>query len=259
MTLLIDTHCHLADPQFDLDRDEVVKRAQDQGVFPIILISTSLTDAYLSAKLAHHYDLYFAAGIHPHNADQKENKYLDRLSSLLQDPRCVAVGEIGLDFYRLRADPQTQISLLKEMLILAKENRLPVILHNREAAEPLWENLSHHSQVKALFHCFSGSAEFARRITDAGHLVSFAGNITYPRSPLLSVVKATPLSNLIIETDAPYLAPQPVRSRRNEPAFIIHTAQYLSQVRGISYEELATTTTRNTAQFFPALQQTLTI
>lgn len=254
---LFDTHCHLTDPQFDPDREEVVSRAREQGVTDIIVIATSLEDSESAARIAHQYNLYFTAGIHPHNAQTWSPSQVGPLCDLLNDPRCAAVGEIGLDFYRRFAPPDIQIALLRDMLSLAQEVGKPVVLHNRAADEALWGILSlpEYNTIKALFHCFSSAPSFARRVVGKGHYISLAGNATYPRFPLQEALSEIPTSQLLVETDAPYLSPHPLRGRRNEPAYLIHTANALAQALSIPLPQLGEITYQNALRFFSLMEE----
>jgi len=242
---LVDSHAHLDDPQFDADREAVIARAAAANVRCILTVGggTGADNLDAPVSLAEHYDGVLAAvGIHPHDAQYCTDDHLGRLRRLAAHAKVVAIGEIGLDYYRDYSPRDIQRRVLIEQLELARASKHPVVIHCRQAWSDLREVLERHwwaSGRGGILHCFSGSKEDAFAFLDMGFLVSFAGNITYPKADQLrSVARAIPLDRLLAETDCPYLAPVPHRGRRNEPAYVEKVVQTLAGLRGLQEEEL---------------------
>jgi TatD DNase family protein len=225
---MIDTHAHL-DPG---EADEVLVRARAAGVGRVVTVATTVTGARAAVELAdRHEGVYAALGVHPHEAGGTEAGRLDELRELLGSPRAVAVGETGLDYFRDYAPHDAQRRLFEAHLALAGELGLPVVIHTRAADEDTLAVLAGFDGT-VILHCFSSRALLEPAL-DRGYYVSFAGNVTYPKAPELREAAArVPAPRLLAETDSPYLAPQPVRGRRNEPAYVMHTLEALSVVRG---------------------------
>ena len=245
--VLFDTHAHLHGPEFDADREAVLDRARAAGVGRILTIGTDLESSRAAIALAAaHPDVYAAVGIHPHDAASAEPVALAALAELGRAPKVVAVGEIGLDHYRDLAPRPVQRAALAAQLALARGLGKPVLLHCREAHADLLAILEADGVGPAggILHCFSGDLGVARRGLDLGLLVSVAGPVTYPNARrLLDVVRALPLDRLVLETDCPYLPPQPWRGRRNEPAYLPATAARVAEVLGVTVERVAAATT----------------
>lgn len=252
----IDTHAHLTFPEFDTDRDSVVLRAKDASLRAIITIGAGAgMDANLRAvELAHSYDMVFAAvGVHPHDAQCLADGWFHRLESMLADERVVAVGEIGLDYYRLKDSPEIQQERFRELLLLAHRVSKPVIIHDREAHEDVWKIIEEVGVPPrgGVFHCFSGDKAFAERVIQAGFHISITGIVTFKNAKTLhEVVAATPLERMLLETDCPYLAPEPYRGKRNEPAFVTEVAKRVAQIKGLSVEDVSRVTTLTAARLF---------
>ncbi|MBU0758821.1 MAG: TatD family hydrolase [Candidatus Omnitrophica bacterium] len=252
--MLIDTHCHLDFKDFDPDRQEVIDRAREQGIERIVNVGSSLEGTEKSIELSRKHDfIYSSAGIHPHEADRTGSKELELFGGLLGAGKVVAIGEIGLDYFRNLASRDNQEKLFRKMLDLAKEKDLPVIIHNRDAHEDTLHILKDTMgcPVNGVMHCFSGDAAFLERCLDIGMLVSFTCNVTFKKvGRLREAVKLVPIDRLLLETDAPFLAPQAFRGRRNEPAYVRFLAEEIAGIKGIDFEEVARVTTMNAKRFF---------
>ncbi len=255
-SILIDTHCHLDDPAFDPDREEVLARARMAGVEILILPGVEPEGIPRALALAErHPGLYVAVGIHPHVASQFSSQLLAQLRSWARHPRVVAIGEIGLDFYRDRSPREAQREAFRAQLELAGELGLPVIIHQREAREAVMEELERwlaaRPGARGVLHAFSGDPTMARIAVEWGFLLGIGGPLTYPRAESLrEAVRAVGLDGLVLETDAPYLPPQPHRGRRNEPAYLRNVAEALAQLLGLPMEQIARQTTANACRLF---------
>ena len=254
---LVDSHAHLDFPEFDPDREAMLDRARQAGVAGIVSIgSASGTDALDAAlPLAEANDWIWATiGIHPHQAQDAQESHFERLEELARRPKVIAWGEIGLDYHYDRPPRDVQKSVFRRQLSLARQARLPVILHCREAwadALDIIETEWKPTGLGGIFHCFTASLAEARRGLDMGFLISFAGNLTYPKSTALrDVARELPAESLLIETDSPFLPPQARRGKRNEPALVGEVAKTLASVRNLYTEEIARTTTANFRRFF---------
>jgi len=249
---LIDTHCHLYDKAFDEDRDAVLARALETLEW-IVVIGDCIATSQLAVALGG--DRVFAAvGAHPYHPEEITAEGLAELRVLASGPPVVAIGEIGLDYYKYNNAPaEVQRAAFHAQLDLAAELQLPVVIHNREANEETLAILSEYdARIPAVvMHCFSGDAAFAEVCMARGYYASFAGNVTYPKAvPLRDAAAVVPLERLLVETDSPYLAPQPVRGKRCEPAYVAHTAAGLAAVKGVDVEELSHKTTENARRIF---------
>jgi TatD DNase family protein len=249
--MLIDSHAHLDSPRFDADREHVVRRALEAGV-GVISIATDLRSGYKSLEIACKYELHCTAGLHPHEADQFAGlETLDQLRKLLAEPEVVAVGEVGLDYFKEYAPRQTQHKALRAQLALALELNKPVVVHLRDAAEDLLQILREHSGVRGVVHSFTGDWALAQRVLDLGLYLSVNGIVTFEKSQTLrEAVVQIPLERLLVETDCPYLAPVPMRGKRNEPSFVRYVAQTVAQIKKLSLDDIARATTRNTQEVF---------
>ena len=252
MTGLVDTHAHLHDSAFDGDRLAVIARARAAGVAGFLTIGTDVGTSEAAVTLAAaEPDIYAAVGIHPHDASTADAAALARIAALARAPRVVAIGEIGLDYYRDHSPRPVQRTALAAHLQLARAVGKPVLLHCREAHVDLLEVCAAEGvdAVGGILHCFSGDLAVARRGIDLGLLISLAGPVTYPSARRLAeVVRALPLDRLLVETDCPYLPPQPWRGQRNEPAYLPVTAARVAELQGVSPERVAAATTENAAR-----------
>ncbi len=233
---LFDTHAHLNSPDFKDDVKSVVERAIEAGVDKIVVPGTNPEDSEQAIKLSiqFHGTIYAAVGLHPHDSERLSLEMLKMFEDWLEEYRgnIVAVGEIGLDFYRNYAPRGAQFRALEAQLDMALRHSLPVILHVREAFDEIFEVIEGYQGLKGIFHCFSGNVEDMVKAVDMGFYVSFAGNITYRKSTgLIDVLRNTPVDKILIETDSPYLSPIPHRGKRNEPAYIVNTFKKVVDVR----------------------------
>ena len=251
--MLVDSHAHLQWASFDRDREEVIGRAREVGVEYIVNIGFDVDGSRRAVELAERFEgLYATVGIHPHNASQMNDVVLDELRGLARHTKVVAIGEIGLDYYRNLSPRAAQRSAFEAQLGLAEELGLPVVVHDREAHEEVLEVLmGFEGRVEGVMHCFSGSREMAERCIRSGFYVSFAGPVTFPNAHRLQeIARWIDLSKILLETDSPWLAPQEMRGKRNEPAFLLFIAKQIAKLKGISLDELAETTTRNAKERF---------
>ena len=251
--MFIDTHAHLDFPEFENDREEVSKRAFEGGVDAVLTVGTDLPSSRKSVELAHRYERVFAAvGVHPHEADRVTDDEIVELEELSHHPWVVAIGEVGLDYYRGYAQPRNQKALFRKMIGLANRRGLPLIIHNRNAHRDVIAILNEEmtESLRGVFHCFSGDEAFLQKVLDLNFLVSFTGNITYKNTPLVPIVGMVPLEKILLETDAPFLAPEGRRGKRNEPAWVVEVAQKIAGIKGISLEEVGRVTSENARRLF---------
>jgi TatD DNase family protein len=248
----IDTHLHLDAQEFDVDRDEVLARAAAADVGLLITAGVSVEESRALLELARRYPtIRVAVGVHPHAADRAGPSWLSRLAALAAQPGVVAIGEIGLDYNRSENDSAAQIEVFRAQVRLAREVGLPIVVHNRGALEDVERILFEEESRRVVAHCFTETADVAVRWAAAGWMVSFAGILTFQNAgPLREAAQAVPTANLLIETDAPYLAPVPVRGRRCEPAHLLYTARRLAELRGVSLDALETLLEDNSRRVF---------
>jgi TatD DNase family protein len=252
---LVDSHAHLDMSEFDSDRTDMLARAQAAGVRQILAIGGAPGALASAWPFAEQYDwIYAAAGIHPHEAKLAKRAHYDELLLLAKRPKFLAWGEIGLDYHYDHSPREVQQRVFIEQLELARVAAKPVIIHCREAWPDCLALLQKHwgsSGLGGIFHCFSGTLDEARRGREMGFLISFAGNVTYPKAQnLREAAAALPLESILIETDSPFLAPQPFRGRRNEPAFVAEVARTLAPVRNLAPHEVGAATAANFRDFF---------
>ncbi len=233
---LVDSHAHLDFPNFNGDRDAVLKRAEGAGIKLILNVGFDLKSSRKSIALAENYPFVYAAcGIHPHDASRVPPRYLDELARMAEHPRVVALGEMGLDFYRDRSPRPVQREIFRQQLQLARDINLPVILHDRDAHQEVMNILESEGLPErgGVMHCFSGDMALAKRSVQMGLYVSIAGPVTYSKNNALAqVASRVPLDKLLIETDAPFLTPVPRRGKRNEPAYVALIAEKVAELRG---------------------------
>lgn len=246
---LTDSHCHLDGPQFDADREETIQRALDAGVDCLMAIGTGNGPPDLEAglRLADRYaHIYCTVGVHPHHAAKATDQTILELEALLRHPKVLAIGEMGLDYHYNFSPPEIQREVFIAQLHLAARYNKPIVIHTREAWDDTFAILEEHWKGKGIMHCFSGGPEEARRSLALGFHISFAGVVTFPKATSLqAAARQVPADRILIETDAPYLAPVPYRGKRNEPAFVAHTARKLADLRSSTPEEIARLTTFN--------------
>ena len=248
---LVDTHCHLQDKAFDDDRDDVVKHAFEVCDW-IVIVSDDIANSAKAAELSGD-GIYFAAGCHPyHAAEIFDNE--SKLRELLAHPNNVSLGEIGLDYFKYCDTPRdVQADSFRKQLEIACELKKPVIIHDRDAHDDCLEILRDYADdlTNCVMHCFSGGPDLAEQCLALGFHISFTGNVTYPKAQeLRDAAAVVPMDRLMVETDSPYLSPQPKRGKRCEPAFVQHTAEALAELKGLAFEDFAAQTTANAARFF---------
>jgi TatD DNase family protein len=267
--LLVDSHAHLDSPRYDTDRDELLQRAWDQGVRTVLSIGIGDGPATMqqALELSRNYAgkpgvprILATAGIHPHEAQLADQAALEKLDNLLATPEVLAVGEIGLDYYYDHSPRQQQKQAFAAQMEIAATRRRPIIIHCRpsDGSTNAWDDTlamveSNWAQsgLGGILHCFTGEWEHAKRAMDCGFLISFAGNVTFPRAENIREVAAqVPLDRMLIETDAPFLAPLPHRGKRNEPAWVARVADRLAEVCGVTGEQVASSTANNFFSFF---------
>ncbi len=250
---MIDTHCHLTDPRLFQQLPDVLKRAQSAGVDRAITVGTNVSDAEAAIALCrNHSNVRCVVGIHPNYCHEADLDDVERIRELQHDPGVVAIGEMGLDYHYDFADRATQRQFFQAQLALAEDVGRKVVVHCREAVADTLETMKAFPNVTAVFHCFTGAPADAEAILAAGHWISYTGVITFKKNDgLREAVRLTPRDRLMVETDAPYLAPEPFRSQKvNEPALVVHTAAAVASVWGVPVEEVDRITTANAGRFY---------
>lgn len=255
---LIDSHAHLDGPDFDADRDEVLARARAAGVTTIVCVGAAgdLATAERTVAIAEREpDVYATVGVHPHDAAKLQDDWWPRLRELAGHPRVVAIGETGLDYHYDHSPHDLQQQRFAEFVALGRELGKPIVCHVRDAHDDARRILADGgaAEVGAVIHCFTGTPDDAAAYRDLGLYVSFSGIVTFKggsAQPIRDAVRQVPLDRILVETDCPYLAPVPMRGRRNEPAFVVHTAEVVAREAGVEVAELAAATVANTRRFF---------
>jgi TatD DNase family protein len=246
---LVDSHCHLDDKQFDADRDDVIERARQAGVERMMAIGTGSGPPDLEAGLRlarQHAFMYATVGVHPHDASKATPETFAQIEALAADAKVLAIGEIGLDYHYDFSPRDVQREVFIAQLKLAGRAGKPVVIHTREAWEDTLLVLRQHWTGGGIMHCFTGTPDQAREALDLGFHLSFGGVLTFPKADTVrDAARLAPEDRLLVETDAPYLAPVPKRGKRNEPAFIVETARRLAEVRGVAPQRIAEVTTAN--------------
>jgi len=252
---MIDSHCHLADPQFSSDLEEVIARANAVGIDRMVTIADSLDEGDLCLAIAEKYDQVFCTiGVHPHNARGwvvGGRGSGEHLKKLLNNPKAVAVGEIGLDYHYMNSPKEDQILAFRDQIEIAKELRLPIVVHNRESIEDMMPIIRELQPQKMVLHCCTEKWEDVSGLIERGYVLSFTGIATYPKSEeIRRTIEHCPLDQMMIETDAPYLAPHSKRGKRNEPSYVVEVAECIAEVKGISLKEVDAATTKNAVAFY---------
>lgn len=249
----VDTHVHLHFPEYSTDLNLVLDRAKQAGLELFINVGTDVKSSEEALRLAEQYELIWAtAGIHPHDAKEADAESMNRIDEILSHSKMVAIGEVGLDFFRDHSPRQKQIEVLKAFIDLHHKTKKPLILHCRDAYEELFEILCEKGGAyRGVMHCFSSEANVMAKFLDLGFYISFAGPLTYKKNDFLrETCKACPLDRLLLETDGPFLPPQSRRGQRNEPAFLLETAGTVSELHGIPLPELGARTSANARRLF---------
>lgn len=257
--IFVDSHCHIDGEAFDADRDEVVERAKTADVKAMLTVGTGNPhngEIEKAVKVAEQYENVFASiGVHPHDAKLYDDVAEAHLIELAKHEKVVAWGEIGLDFYYDHSPRDVQELVFRKQIRIAKELNLPIIVHSRDADDEtvkvLIEECSYENFLGGIMHCFGGTVAMAEAVMRIGFLISFAGNVTFKKAEnLRDAARVVPLDKLLIETDCPFLAPVPNRGKRNEPSFVVHTAQFLADFYKVELAEIANQTTKNFSDFF---------
>jgi len=248
--MLIDSHAHLDMYKTGSDRDGVIERARDAGLSAIVTVGIDLDSSTESVKIAeNHDDVYTVIGTHPHDAKEVDDAVLYGLRELSKNKKVVGIGETGLDFYRNLSPQATQMKVFSDFLHLSGEVKLPVVIHDRDAHDAVLDYLKAYRQsyVPGIIHCFSGDWEYAKVCMDLGFYISIAGPVTFPKAKTLhEVVKKLPADRILVETDCPFLTPEPYRGKRNEPAYVVHTANAVAKLRGEEMETVGMQVSDNT-------------
>lgn len=252
--MLIDSHAHMDMTDFSKDRTEVLERAVDGNVTKIVTVGIDIESSIAAIELARKNGFVFASvGYHPHNAKDCNQKTLNELARMASERSVIAWGEIGLDFYRSHSPHDEQRKVFSDQLRLADDLGLPVIIHDRNAHSEVLAQLKKmgRGERKGVIHCFSGDVELAHTLIDLGYFISIPGTVTYTKaSQVKAVASAVPMNRLLIETDAPFLAPVPKRGKRNEPLFVRYTAEEIAGLRNMDFEEVALATSKNARDLF---------
>lgn len=262
---MIDVHCHLNFHSFEEDYEEVIKRAIDKGVKKIINTGTSIESSEKAVELAHKYEeLYAIVGIHPHHSDKVDAGWDKEIGKLAKEKKVVGIGEIGMDYFSYKSngivDPKIQKEVFQKQIEISIENKIPLQIHGRHAGKDIIEILSRYKkdflEVPGMFHCFAGNIEYLKTVLGMGFYVGYDGNITYEGlapgedTKLSTLVENTPLERIVVETDAPFLTPIPYRGSRNEPSYVIITAEFIAKTKGVSFDEINNITTENAGKIF---------
>jgi TatD DNase family protein len=246
--VFVDSHTHLL--RLEVSPEAAVEDAAEAGVLAVVNVGTDVVDSQEGAKLAAALpNVYSSAGIHPHNAGTYTAADLEALAELSESPGIVALGEVGLDYYRGDWSQEIQRALFEDVVSLANDTRLPLIIHSREAFADTMAILG-RARVPIILHCFEGGEREAREVDERGYYLGLAGNVTYKNSRTAEVLEALDPERILVETDAPYLSPQVVRSKRNEPKYVVHTASFVAGRIGMGEEEFGTLTSRNACNVF---------
>lgn len=252
--MLIDSHAHLDDERFDKDRDALIKSLKEDGIDLVINSGSDVASSIKSVSLSEQYEnIYAAVGVHPHSAKEMEESTIEVLKSFTGREKVVAIGEIGLDYYYDNSPRDIQRQKFIEQLNLAKEVDLPVIIHSRDAAQETFDILkeAQDGNLEGVIHCYSGSVDMALEYIKLGFYISLGGPVTFKNARVSKeVAKAVPIDKLLIETDSPYLTPEPNRGKRNEPAYVRYVAGTIAEIRGIPFEEIAIRTSENAKRLF---------
>ena len=262
---MIDAHCHLNFHSFEKDYDEVIKSAFAAGVTKIINVGTKIDSSQKAVELAQKYEnLYAVIGMHPHHADKLEEDWLEELEKLAKKPKVVGIGEVGIDYFSYKSNDVINPKLQKEVFIkqieLAHKLKLPLQIHNRQAGKDIIDILINYKSrllnSPGVFHCFAGSLNLLKKALDLGFYVGFDGNITYnglapgEDTDLKDLAKYVPMDRILVETDSPYLTPEPKRGSKNMPEYVIITAKFIADLKGVDFEDFEAKTTENSIKLF---------
>ena len=251
--MLFDSHAHFDDPQFDGDREAVLQSLKDYGVGYVMNIGADLETSKRAVALANQYDfIYATVGVHPGDAESMNDAVLEEIRNLaLKNPKVRAIGEIGLDYHYEGYDPKVQEDCFRSQIVLAKELDMPIVVHDRDSKGKGVAILKEEKVTRGVMHCFSGSAETARELVKMGFMVSFTGVLTFKNARrAIEACQAVPLDRLMIETDCPYMAPEPHRGERNFSGYVGYVADKMAEIKGVTREEIERMTTENALRFY---------
>lgn len=252
--MYIDSHAHLDDERFDEDRERLIKSLKDKEIEIVLNPGADLQTSKNAVELANTYDsIYAAVGCHPHDSKYMTDEALEIFRSLAQNNKVLAIGEIGLDYYYDNSDRETQKLWFRKQIILARELDMPYIVHDRDAHKDIYEIMKeeYYANSRGILHCFSGSVEMAKEFIKMGFMISLGGPVTFKKSKTPKLVaKEIPLEHILIETDSPYLTPEPFRGRRNESAYVKYVAEEIAKIKEISVEEVRNQTNKNFKNLF---------
>lgn len=256
-SVFIDSHAHLDFDQYDADRKEMIQRAKDVGVHNVLQIAMGPSDEKIARcySLVQEYDhMRMAVGLHPHDADKYTSEVHELISSYANKEKVAAIGEIGLDYYYENSNRENQKNCFSKLMDLALEKNLPICIHTRDAFDDTYELVKQKDifrKVGGVIHCFTGTEDQAKKFVELGAYISFSGVVTFKNTEeLRRAVASVPMSHMLVETDAPFLAPIPYRGKRNEPSYMIETAKTIAAIKGISLDEVAQATTANAKKLF---------
>ena len=250
--MLFDTHAHMNDPAFDSDREEMILGLKEKGVEYVMNVGCCLESSGDCIKLSEQYPFVYASvGTHPDSADEVNEEVLEQYRRMAQHPKVMAIGEIGLDYYYETIPRQVQQKAFRMQLALAKELDMPVIVHERNAHDDGMRIVKEFKGVTGVFHCYSGSAEMARQLVDMGWYIGFTGVLTFKNArKAVETAERIPLERIVLETDCPFMAPEPFRGKRNDPGYMYRMAERLAQIRGISVEKVHEVTMENAKRLY---------
>ena len=248
---IFDSHAHYDDEQFNVDRYELLNSFKDKGISGIVCCGVDIATSEFAVMLSHKYDfIYSAVGFHPLENGEYKDGDLERIKELAKDEKCVAIGEIGLDYHYEKESREQQLILVEKQIELANELSLPIIFHDRESHEDTLNILKKH-KPKGVLHCFSGSKETLKEIVKFGLSISMGGVVTFKNArKAVECIEAVPLDRLMLETDCPYLTPEPYRGKLNRPDYTVYTAKKIAEIRGMTTEEIIEITNKNAKQMF---------
>ncbi len=250
--MLFDTHAHMNDPAFDIDRDSVFLGLKDKGVGNVMNVGCCLASSKDCVKLAETYPFVYASvGTHPDTADEVNDDVLNAYREMAKHPKVLAIGEIGLDYYYETIPREIQIRAFRMQMELARELNMPVIVHERNAHDDGMRVVKDFKDVTGVFHCYSGSAEMARQLVNLGWYIGFTGVLTFKNArKAVETAQSIPLDRIVLETDCPFMAPEPFRGKRNDPGYVPCMAKKLAELRGLSVEEVTQITTENAKRLY---------
>ncbi len=249
--MLVDTHAHIQFDSYDSDRDAMIKRAVDNGVKYIICPGIEPESNERAIKIAEKYENVFATvGVHPHDCENLGMNWLKRLEEQAKHPKVVALGEMGLDYFKEYTPREMQRNVFRAQLELASSLDLPVVVHNRDSDDDVAKLMTNHGGGKGVLHCFASDLSMANRMVREGYLISFTGIATFNNKTVIDTIKGLQLNYMMVETDSPFLAPVPVRGKTNEPAYVRHIAEKIAELKNTTIQEVERITTHNAAKLF---------